>query len=177
MPELAIFSVVTCVAVLMLIVSIRSLTWHVISRFLNSILLLLVAFAMWLVVTRDGPISFERGLLFTLCGLVGLVVGFARGQAAAMRYDAHAGNITCRRGGFLIFCWAAVAITNVTLLTGPGLRDPAWQVGLPAALVFLTASFVSATLTLFYRTSTLLHEHLLQAEQEAQTQQQTSAGS
>ena len=172
MLTLATFSGVTWVAVLMLIVSIRSLTWHKISRFWNSILLLLVLVATWEVVTRDGPVSFEQWLLFIFCALLGLLVGFVRGQAAPMRFDFHAGDVICRRGAFLIFCWAAVAITNITFLDAPSLSSPAWQLGLPAALIFLCATFLISTLTLFARSSATRQDYLLQAQRQAQQETQ-----
>jgi hypothetical protein len=171
MPALAIFSLVTCVAVLMLIVSIRALVWHRISRFLQTLLLLLILFANWLVISSTGLLSFEWGLLFALCALVGLLVGFIRGQAAPMRYDPQIGDVVCKRRGFLIFCWAAIAVIYVTLLNGPGPHDPAWRIGLPAALTFLTASFAATTLTIFSRLSGMQEDHRMQSQQhEIQTQ-------
>jgi hypothetical protein len=170
MPALATFSLVTCVAVLMLIVSIRALVWHRISRFLQTLLLLLVLFANWLVISSTGLLSFEWGLLFALCALLGLLIGFIRGQAAPMRHDPQVG-IVCKRRGFLIFCWAAVAVTYVTILNGPGLRDSAWRVGLAAAITFLSASFAATTLTIFSRLSGMQYDHRMQAQQhEIQTQ-------
>jgi hypothetical protein len=170
MPTLAIFSLVTCVAVLMLIVSIRALVWHRISRFLQTLLLLVVLFANWLVISSTGLLSFEWGLLFTLCGLVGLLLGFIRGQAAPMRYDPQVGDVVCRRRGFLIFCWAVVAVGDVTLLNSPGPHDLAWRIGLPAVLTFLTASFAASTLTIFSRMSGMQYDHRMQSQQEVQAQ-------
>lgn len=170
MPTLAIFSLVTCVAVLMLIVSIRALVWHRISRFLQTLLLLVVLFANWLVISSTGLLSFEWGLLFALCGLVGLLLGFIRGQATPMRYDPQVGDVVCKRRGFLIFCWAVVAVGDVTLLNGPGPHDPAWSIGLPAALTFLTASFAASTLTIFSRMSGMQYDHRMQSQQEIQAQ-------
>lgn len=170
MPALATFSLVTCIAVLMLIVSIRALVWHRISRFLQTLLLLLVLFANWLVISSTGPLSFEWGLLFALCALLGLLIGFIRGQAAPMRFDPQVGDVVCRRRGFLIFCWAAVAVAYVTILNGPGLRDSAWRIGLAAALTFLTASFIASTLTIFSRLTSMQYDHRTQAAQEVQTQ-------
>lgn len=168
MPDLALFLLVTWVAVLMLIFSIRSLTWHRISRFLQSILLLLVALACWQVITRDGSVSVELGLLFTFCGLLGAATGFVRGQTTPMHYDLPAGDVICRRGGLLSFCWAVVAVTNVTLLNHPSLSDTTWRIALPAALTFLTGAFVAGTLTIFSRVSALQRATLLQAQQETQ---------
>jgi uncharacterized membrane protein len=170
MSDLAIFAAVTCVAVLMLIVSFRSLTWHRVSQPLNTLLLLLTVIAAWQLVARVGPISFEQGLLFTLSVLLGLVVGFARAQAIPLRYEPREGGVICRRGALLIFCWAAVAVADVTSLAGHGLYDPAWQTGLPAALLFLTASFISSTLTLFYRISTREREEQAQSAEQPQAQ-------
>lgn len=170
MPALATFSLVTCIAVLMLIVSIRALVWHRISRFLQTILLFVVLFADWLVISSTGVLSFEWGLLFALCGLVGLLLGFIRGQAAPMRYDPQVGDVVCRRRGFLIFCWAVVAVTYITLLNGTGLHDPAWRIGLPAALTFLTASFAASTLTIFSRLTGMLRDNRIQSAQEMQAQ-------
>ena len=168
MPTLATFSLVTCIAVLMLIVSIRALVWHRISRFLQTLLLLVVLFANWLVISSTGMLSFEWGLLFALCGLVGLLLGFIRGQAAPMRYDPQVGDVVCKRRGFLIFCWAVVAVGYVTLLNGPGPHDPAWHIGLPAAMTFLTASFAASTLTIFSRMSGMQYDHRMQSQQEIQ---------
>ncbi len=170
MPDLAIFSAVTCVAVLMLIVSFRSLTWHRVSPSLNSLLLLLTIIAAWQLAARVGPISFEQGLLFTLCILLGLAVGFARGLAIPLRYEPREGGVICRRGALLIFCWAVVAVADVTSLAGHGFSDPAWLTGLPAALLFLTAFFVTSTLTLFYRISTREREELAQSTEQPQAQ-------
>lgn len=170
MPTLAIFSLVTCVAVLMLIVSIRALVWHRISRFLQTLLLLVVLFANWLVISSTSQLSFEWWLLFALCGMVGLLLGFIRGQAAPMRYDPQAGDVVCKRRGFLIFCWAIVAVGDVTLLNSPGPHDPAWRIGLPAALTFLTASFAASTLTIFSRMSGMQYDHRMQSQQEIQAQ-------
>lgn len=170
MPTLAIFSLVTCVAVLMLIVSIRALVWHRISRFLQTLLLLVVLFANWLVISSTDLLSFEWVLLFVLCGLVGLLLGFIRGQAAPMRYDPQIGDVVCKRRGFLIFCWAVVAVGDVTLLNGPGPHDPAWSIGLPAALTFLTASFAASTLTIFSRMGGMQYDHRMQSQQEIQAQ-------
>src|SRR5579885_2781954 len=75
MPAVAIFSIATCAAVLMLIASVRALTWHKVSPFLNSILLLLVLFVTWQVVAHSGPIAPEQWILFVLCALVGMLVG------------------------------------------------------------------------------------------------------
>lgn len=175
MLALVIFSGVTSVAVLMLILSVRSLTWHKISPFWNTILLVLVLLSAWQVVIHDGSITFEHGLLFSFCALLGLLVGFVRGQAARMRFDFNVGDVICRRGAFLIFCWAAVAVTNVTILDAPALGTPAWQLGLPAALLFLTGAFLTSTLTLFVRSSAMRAEYLERAARE-QTQQETQVG-
>ena len=166
MPALATFSLVTCVAVLMLIVSIRALVWHRISRFLQTLLLLVIIFANWLVISSTGLLSFEWGLLFALCALLGLLIGFIRGQAAPMRFDPQIGDVVCKRRGFLIFCWATVAVAYVTILNGPGLRDSAWRSGLAAALTFLTASFAATTLTIFSRMSSMQDDHRMQAQQQ-----------
>ncbi len=168
MSNLAVFTVVTAVAVLMLIVSIRALTWHTISRFLQTILLLLVLVATWLVIMRDGPLSFEEGLLLALSTLLGLVIGFIRGQAALIRFDLAVGDVVCRRGSLLIFCWAAVAVTNVTLLEGSGLRSSIWQSALPAALTFLTCVFLVSTLTIFSRITAMQRDIQAQPGQETQ---------
>jgi hypothetical protein len=168
MSNLAVFIVVTAVAVLMLIVSIRALTWHTISRFLQTILLLLVIVATWLVITRDGLLSFEEGLLLALSALLGLVIGFIRGQAALLRFDLAVGDVVCRRGSLLIFCWAAVAVTNITLLVGSRPRVSIWQVVLPAALTFLTTAFLASTLTILSRITAMQRETQAQAGRETQ---------
>ena len=166
MSNLAIFAAATWVAVLMLFLSVRSLTWHKVSRLLNSLLLLLVLLATGLLVTHAGPVSFEGGLLFALCGLLGLAVGFARGQAAQMHYEPREGDVMCRRPALLIFCWAGVVIAQITLLADPAARLPSWEIALHAALIFLTASFITSTFTIFYRVSSLRREYLFQLEQE-----------
>jgi 4-amino-4-deoxy-L-arabinose transferase-like glycosyltransferase len=171
MPEAAVFALATCVAALMLIASMRALTWHKVSPFLTSILLLLVVVVTWLILARGKAISFEQGLLFTLCGMVGMVAGLVRGQNAPMRFEPGEGDVLCRRGGLLIFCWAAVVVVLITLLTVPGLRAPTWEAILSPTLVFLTAAFIISTLTIFARVSTLRREHLSQLEQERLAQE------
>jgi len=173
MSHMVIFIIVIAVAVLMLIVWMRALTWHTISRFLQTILLLLVIAANWLVLTHDNSLSFESGfesgLLLALCTLLGIVIGFIRGQAARLRFDLSVGDVVCRRGSLLIFCWAAVAITTIALLSAPGLGASIWQVVLPAALTFLTVAFVVSTLTIFSRIRVMQQEaDLHQPEEEGQ---------
>jgi hypothetical protein len=160
MSNAAIYSVIAGVAIVMLVVSFRAQSWHKISRLYQLLLLAGVVYATWQLVTRGSPMSFEPGLLFILCALVGLVVGFARGQAATMRYDAALRDVVCKRGGFLIFCWAAAALAIITLHSAPERAvSPGWLLGLNAALVFLAISFVASTLTLFARSSGIRHEH------------------
>jgi hypothetical protein len=170
MPDIAIFALATCVAVLMLIVAVRALTWHKVSPALNSILLLLVLFVTWQLLARGGPVSLEQGVLFALCGLVGLVVGLVRGMTTPMRYVPREGGVLCRRGALLIFGWAAVVVTSITLLTMPGLHAPAWAGFLPPALVFLTAAFTFSTFTILSRVSSLRREQEFQAASEEQSQ-------
>jgi len=174
MPDLAVFAAATCVAMLMLIVSIRALNWSRVSPVLQGFLTLLVVFVAWQLLKRDGVISFEQGLLFALCFLVGLVVGVIRGLAAGMRYDPREGNVICRRGALISFCWAAAVITYVTLLTIPGLRAPSWEGFLPPVLIFLTTAFTISTLAIISRVSSLRREHALQAP-SAEEQEQTLA--
>src|SRR5689334_13037957 len=131
MPIIAIFAIATCVAALMLIVAVRALTWHKISPFLNSILLLLVLFATWQVLTRSGRVPLERGILFALCGLVGLVAGVIHSQNTPMRFEPSEGDVICRRGALLSFGWVVVVVLSNTLLAIPGLRTPIWAAILP----------------------------------------------
>ncbi len=151
---------------LMLIASIRALTWHKVSQPLTGMLLVLALFAAWQLLTHSGPISAAQWGLFILCALVGLVVGLVRGQCALLRFVPSEGDVLCRRGALLIFCWAATAITLITLLSIPSSRMPAWEAALPPALAFLTAAFVASTLTIFARVSALRRESHAQLEQE-----------
>ncbi len=171
MPDFAVFATASCIAALMLIVSIRALTWHKVSVFLTSVLLLLVLFATWQVLTHSGPVSVEMWGLFFLCGLSGLVAGLVRGQNTPMRFVPGEGDVLCRRGALLPFFWAATVVTSITLLTMPGRHAPAWAVALPPALVFLTVAFTTTTLTIFARISTLRREHFSRLEQERLAQQ------
>src|SRR5262245_19837952 len=151
MSDAAIYSAIVGVAIVMLVASYRSLSWRPLSRPANLFLLLVVIAATWQLLTRGGPLSLEEGLLLVLCGMVGLVVGFVWGQAAPIRYDARARDAICRRGGFLIFAWAAVALAITVLHTAPTRFAPGWTVGLTAVLMLLTTSFLISTLTLFIR--------------------------
>jgi hypothetical protein len=175
MPDVAIFAIATCAAVLMLIASVRALTWHKVSPFLTGILLLLVLFATWQVVAHSGPIAPEQWILFVLCGLVGMVVGLMRGQAARMRFEEREGDVICRRGALLTFCWAVLVVMSITLLTMPSQHRPIWAVGLPPALIFLAAAFAISSLTIFARVSTLREENLLHPQSEPQAQEEAQA--
>ena len=170
MLDLAIFALATCVAALMLIASVRALTWHKVSPPLTSTLLLLVLFTTWQVVARSGPFSPEQWILFVLCALVGMLVGLMRGQAASMNFVPSEGGVLCRRGALLLFCWTVVLVASITLLTIPRLHTPAWGVALPPALIFLTAAFALSTLTIFARASSLRRDYLAQPEHEPQAQ-------
>ncbi|HEY7349585.1 MAG TPA: hypothetical protein VH599_14820 [Ktedonobacterales bacterium] len=165
MPDIAIFGAATCVAALMLITSMRALTWHKVSTSLTSLLLLLVLFVTWSLLARSGPISLEQWILLVLCGLVGLVVGLVRGQTVPMRYEAREGGVLCRRGALLPFCWAVTAVIMITLSTIPGLRAPAWAGVLPPTLVFSATAFTASTLTVFSRVGSLRREQPPQPEQ------------
>ncbi len=174
MPDQAVFAAATCVAMLMLIVSIRSLNWRRVSQVLQGILALLVAFVTWQLLQHDGVASFEQGLLLALCVLVGLVLGVIRGLAAGIRYEPREGDVICRRGALLPFCWAAAVITYVSLLTIPKLHAPSWEGFLPPALVFLAVAFGMSTLVILSRVSSLRREHELQVA-SAEEQEQTLA--
>ncbi|HEU5368977.1 MAG TPA: hypothetical protein VFU69_10955 [Ktedonobacterales bacterium] len=175
MPAVAIFAIATCAAVLMLIASMRALTWHKVSPFLNTILLLLVLFVTWQVVAQSGPIAPEQWILFVLSALVGMVLGVVRGQAARMRFEAREGDVLCRRGALLMFCWAVVVVSAITLLTMPSAHRPGWAMALPPALIFLTAAIAISSLTIFARVSTLREENLLHPQAEPQPQQEPQA--
>ncbi len=166
MPDVTVFALATCVGALMLIVAVRGLTWHKVSPFLTSLLLLLVLFATWQVVGRSGSLSLEQWVLFTLSALVGLIVGLIHGQNTAMNFVPSEGDVLCRRGGLLIFCWAVAVVVSISLLTMPGLRASFWKAALPPALVFLTAAFTTSTLTIIARTTSLRREHLSRPEHE-----------
>lgn len=171
MLSIAIFTFASGVAALMLIVAIRALTWHKVSGFLTSILLLLVLFATWQVLARSGSTSLERGVLFTLCGLVGLLAGLIRGQNTSMRFEPSEGDVLCRRGALLALGWAITVVISVTLWTIPGLRPPAWAAALAPALIFLTSAFTVSTLIIIARASALRREHFAQLEQEQAAQE------
>src|ERR1051326_7506781 len=160
MPDIAVFALATCVGALMLIAAVRALTWHKVSPLLSGTLLLLVLVAAWQVVARGGAPSPEQGLLFTLCALVGLVVGLIRGLNTSMRFVPSEGDTLCKRGGLLIFCWTVAVVVSVTLLTIPGLHASFWKAALPPTLVFLTAAFTTSTLTIIARTTSLRREAL-----------------
>jgi hypothetical protein len=166
MPTIAILPIVMCVAALMLIVAVRSLTWHKISPFLNGLLLLLVLFATWQVLARSGTVPLERGILLTLCGMVGLIAGVIHSQNAPMRFEPSEGDVICRRGAFLSFAWAVVVMLSITLLAISSLRAPIWAALLPPALVFLTSAFILSTFVLIARANVLRREHVFQAENE-----------
>lgn len=166
MPTIAIFPIATCVSALMLIVTVRGLTWHKISAFLNSILLLLVLFVTWQVLAGSGAVSLEGGILLTLCGMVGLLAGIIHSQKTPMRFEPSEGDVICRRGALLSFGWAVVVVLSITLLVIPGLRTPVWAAVLPPALVFLTSAFILSTLVLIARANILRREHAFQTESE-----------
>lgn len=168
MPDTAIFAIATCVAALMLIVSIRALTWHKVSSLLNGFLLVLVVFVTGELLARSGPGSFEQWVLFVLCGLVGLIVGLVRGQTVLMRFMPREGDVLCRRGALLIFCWAVVVVISISLLTIPDLRAPAWAGILPPALVFLTTAFIVSTVTILLRVNGMRREQDLHPASEEQ---------
>ncbi|HLV98419.1 MAG TPA: hypothetical protein VKT82_07040 [Ktedonobacterales bacterium] len=175
MLEFAVFTLATCIAALMLIASVRALTWHKVSPPLSGLLLLLVLFVTWQVVARSSPFSPEQWLLFILCALVGLVVGLMRGQAAPMEFVPSEGDVLCRRNALLMFCWAAALVVSITLLTIPGLHAPTWKAAMPPALIFLTAAFTLSTCTIFARASTLRRDYLARSEQEPQVRAQESS--
>jgi hypothetical protein len=154
----------------MLIVAGRALTWHRISPFLNSLLLLLVLFVTWQVVARSGSIPLDRGFLLTFCALVGLLAGLISGQHTPMRFEPGENDVICRRGALLIFTWAVVVIISITLWTIPGLRAPAWAAVLSPTLAFLTSAFTISTLVIFVRASALRRDQFAQIEREQQVQ-------
>jgi hypothetical protein len=167
MPDAAIYSATALIAIAMLVLSVRSLAWHTVSPAYNLLLMGGVAYTAWELVVHSSPFTFEHDLLFILCILVGFLVGFVRGQAMPMRYHPTLHEVVCRRGGFLIFCWAGVALALTTLHSAPNSSGPSWYLWLSAALVFLTASFLVSTLTLFARVRGTREEHELLAPHES----------
>ncbi len=165
MPTIAVFAIATCVAALMLIVAVRGLTWHKISVWLNSALLLLVLFVAWQLVARSGSIPIESGISLALCGMAGLVAGVIHGQNTRMRFEPGEGDVICRRGALLSFSWAVVTILSMSLRAIPSLRAPLWATALPSALIFLTSTFVLGTIILMVRANLLRREHLAQLSQ------------
>ncbi len=163
MPDAAIYSTTALVAIVMLAVAFYSLSWHTISPVFNLLLMGGVIYAAWQLVARSTQLNFEHDLLFILCILVGLLVGFIRGQAMPIRYHPGLRDVVVRRGGFLIFAWAAVALAIITMQNAPHASNPSWLLWLSATLVFLTASFLISTLTLFARARGAREEHELLA--------------
>lgn len=166
MPEAAIYSAAALVAIAMLALAFYSLSWHTISPAYNLLLIAGVIYTTWQLVVKSIQITFEHTLLFVLCVLVGMLVGFIRGQAMSLRYHDRLHVVVCKRGGFLTFCWAAVALALITLHNTPNTADHSWLLWLSAALIFLTASFLISTLTLFARARGVREEHDLLAPHE-----------
>jgi FtsH-binding integral membrane protein len=151
----------------MLVAAYRALSWRRISQRAQLVLLLVVLLAAWELLHQSGHVSLVDWLLFALCAFVGLVVGFVWGQAMPVRYDPREHDAVCRRGGFLIFCWAAVALAITVLHTAPVHLAAGWPVGLMAALLLLTTSFFVNTLTMFMRVGGVRREREFYAPEEA----------
>ncbi|HEY7126882.1 MAG TPA: hypothetical protein VH540_23290 [Ktedonobacterales bacterium] len=166
MPDAAIYSVAALVAIAMLVLAFYSLSWHTISPVFNLLLIAAVIYATWQLVAKSTQMNFEHDVLFVLSVLVGMLVGFVRGQAMSIRYNDRLHVVVCKRGGFLIFCWAAVALALITLHNASHNADHSWLLWLSAALVFLAASFLISTLTLFARARGVREEHDLLAPHE-----------
>jgi uncharacterized sodium:solute symporter family permease YidK len=167
MSDAAIYSATALVAIAMLALSFRSLSWHTVSPVFNLLLAVGVIYTTWQLVTKSSRFTFEHDLLFILCVLVGLLVGFVRGQAMPIRYHPTLHDVVCKRGGLLIFSWAAVALAITTMHNAPNGADSSWLLWLSAALVFLTASFLISTLTLFARARGAREEHELLAPHQS----------
>lgn len=163
MPDDAIYSATVLVAIVMLVVAFRSLGWHTISPAFNLLLMGGVVYAAWQLVIHSSQLNLEHDLLFVLCILFGCLIGFIRGQAMPIHYNPTLRDVVARRGGFLIFAWAAVALAIITMHSAPHASDPSWLLWLSAALVFLTASFLISTLTLFARARGAREEYELLA--------------